>query len=346
MPQKIRFWEVQDGDKLKEIERSRLDMESRIECWLEQDISILSDDLLVIGRQVATDFGGAIDLLCLDRDGNLVVIELKRDRTPREVTAQILDYAAWAKDLSNDRITEIANRYLGECGPLEDAFRRRFLVELPEVLNERHKMLIVASEYDASSERIINYLSETYGVAINAVTFQYFRDSRGQEFLARVFLIEPERAEYQVQSRSPSKRKPPLTFEELETIAEHNGVAGLYKSLFTGLSALFDQKASTQTTATFIGIIDGSRNTILSLAPGASSPDRGLRCHIYADRISRYFGLKEEELAKMLPTDSIEGEAYKGGPLMYYGFFKDAEEVNRFLAGLLSTRRRAAQPAD
>lgn len=346
MPQKIRVWEVQDGDSLKELERSRLDMESRIECWLERDISILSDDLLVIGRQVVTDFGGAVDLLCLDRNGNLVLIELKRDRTPREVTAQILDYAAWAKDLSNDRITEIANRYLGERGPLEDAFRRRFQSELPEVLNERHKMLIVASEFDASSERIINYLSETYGVAINAVTFQYFRDSRGQEFLARVFLIEPEQAEYQVRTKSLSKRKPPLTFEELEAIAERNGVADLYRRLFAGLSALFDQKGSTRTTATFIGIIDGSRNTILSLAPGASNPDKGLCCYIYADRISRYFGLKVEELARMLPADSIEGEAYKGGPPMYYSFFKDAGEVDRFLAGLWNTRRRAAQPAD
>lgn len=342
MPQKIRLWEVQDGDKLKEIERSRLDMESRIERWLEQDISILSDDLLVISRQVATDFGGAIDLLCLDRNGNLVVIELKRDRTPREVTAQILDYAAWAKDLSNDRITEIANRYLGERGPLEDAFRKRFLVELPEVLNERHKMLIVASEYDASSERIISYLSETYGVAINAVTFQYFRDSRERELLARVFLIEPEQAEYQVQAKSLSKRKPPLTFEELQAIAERNGVAELYKRLFAGLSARFDQKGSTRTTATFIGVIDGSRNTILSLVPGASSLDKGVCCYTYINRICRYFGLEKEELVGLLPADSREGEAWKGGPPMYYSFFKDAEEVDRFLAGLGSASRRAA----
>lgn len=54
-----------------------------------------------------------------------------------------------------------------------DAFSQRFGgKELPEVLNEQHKMLIVASEIDDSSERIINYLSDTYGVSINAVTFQ------------------------------------------------------------------------------------------------------------------------------------------------------------------------------
>lgn len=341
MPQRIRLWEVQDGDKLKEIEQSRLDMESRIEGWLEQDISIISDDLLVIGRQVATDFGGAIDLLCLDRDGNVVVIELKRDRTPREVTAQILDYAAWAKDLSNDRITEVANRYLGERGPLEDAFRRRFQAELPEVLNERHKMLIVASEYDASSERIIGYLSETYGVAINAVAFQYFRDSRERELLARVFLIEPEQAEYRVQTKSPSGRKPPLTFEELQAMAERNGVAELYKRLFAGLSARFPQKGSTRTTATFGAVIDGSRSIILSLVPGESSAERGVCCYIYITRICQYFGLEKEELVKLLPADSREGTAGKDGPPMYFSFFKEPEEVDRFLTGLGSASRHA-----
>lgn len=334
MPQKIRLWEVQDKDVLKEIGQSMLNMESRIECWLEQDISIVANDFLVIGRQVVTDFGGAIDLLCLDCNGNLVVIELKRDRTPREVTAQILDYASWVKELSNDRITELANRYLGEHGPLEDAFRKRFQAELPETLNERHKMLIVASEYDTSSERIINYLSETYGVAINAVTFQYFRDSRGRELLARVFLIEPEQAEYQ-ERKSSSKRKPPLTFEELQAIAERNGVAELYRCLFAGLSSHFNQKGTTRTTATFTGLIEGSRNTILSLAPGASSLQKGVCCYVYVERFCQYFKLEREQVVKLLPANSREGEAWRGGPSMYYSFFKDTDEVNKFLAGLV-----------
>ncbi|RLG19778.1 hypothetical protein DRN74_06385 [Candidatus Micrarchaeota archaeon] len=127
MPQDIRLWAIEKGDSLKEIRRSRLDWEERIEKWLEQDISIVSDDLLVIGRQVETDFGGLIDLLCLDRTGDLVIVELKRDKTPREVTAQALDYASWVKELSSERVTEIASKYFGGgCfarGCLQAAFR-------------------------------------------------------------------------------------------------------------------------------------------------------------------------------------------------------------------------------
>ena len=108
MAEDVRIWEILEEDRLEEMKKTRLDLEARLEKWLEQDISILSSDLLVIGRQVDTDFGGFIDLLCLDYNGDVVIVELKRDKTPREVTAQALDYASWVVALSNDKITEIA----------------------------------------------------------------------------------------------------------------------------------------------------------------------------------------------------------------------------------------------
>jgi hypothetical protein len=191
MPQEVKVWKVLEGDILKSIEKTGLNLEKRLENWLLKDISILSDDLIIIGHQVR----GKIDLLSLDREGDAVIIELKRDRTPRDIVAQTLDYASWVKDLSNDEISEIAKDYLGSNGPLEEAFRRKFHEDLPETLNAGHKMLIVASEMDSSSERIVQYLSESYGVAINTASFQYFKDANGNEFLARVFLIDPKEVE-------------------------------------------------------------------------------------------------------------------------------------------------------
>ena len=59
----------------------------------------MGEDLLLLGQQVATAYGHAIDILALDRDGNLVLLELKPGRTPRDVVAQVLDYASWAHGL-------------------------------------------------------------------------------------------------------------------------------------------------------------------------------------------------------------------------------------------------------
>ena len=107
----MNLWKV-EANGLKEVSRSKLDKEDRLEKWIEQDIGILDLDLLFIGRQVATPYGGRIDLLAMDSDGNLVILELKKDKTPRDVIAQALDYASWVKDLSYKEIESIVLNYL------------------------------------------------------------------------------------------------------------------------------------------------------------------------------------------------------------------------------------------
>jgi hypothetical protein len=82
VPEEVRIWEVFEWRTLREIEKVRLNLERRSEDWLEENISMLSKDLLVIGKQVKTDFGGIIDLLCLNSQGDLTIVELKRDMTP------------------------------------------------------------------------------------------------------------------------------------------------------------------------------------------------------------------------------------------------------------------------
>ena len=58
------LWGVHDG-KLAELPKQRLDSEDRLETWITQDVSLLGMDLLIIGRQVPTRFGGRINLLAV-----------------------------------------------------------------------------------------------------------------------------------------------------------------------------------------------------------------------------------------------------------------------------------------
>jgi RecB family endonuclease NucS len=75
MPQDVRIWEIRNGNHLDELKQHTLELEEHIENWIEEDISIVRDDLMIIGRQVETAFGGIIDLLCLDSRGDIVVVE-------------------------------------------------------------------------------------------------------------------------------------------------------------------------------------------------------------------------------------------------------------------------------
>jgi hypothetical protein len=233
MPEEVRIWQVDNQDALREIKRSKLDLEARIEKWISSDISLLSPDLLIIGEQVPTASGNFIDLLCIDRSGGLVIVELKRAKTPREVTAQALDYASWVKELGIEEIDGIAARYLkGET--LKTAFQSKFGTELPEVINEHHAMRVVASEIDDSTERIIRYLAETYGVDINAVRFQFFQSDDGRQFLVRTFTVAP-----QVIDNSPApgrKRIPHTTREEFLRASDEYGRAVFEKILDLGIA--------------------------------------------------------------------------------------------------------------
>src|SRR5258706_4094458 len=105
---------------------------------------LVSDEWMLIGRQADTGFGGRIDLLAIAPDASLVLIELKRDRTPRDVVAQALDYAGWVENLKPENIRELYDRFAPGRNLAED-FRTRFGTALDEeVLNQSHQIVIVA----------------------------------------------------------------------------------------------------------------------------------------------------------------------------------------------------------
>lgn len=191
MPIEVGIWRL--GDKPEKVGMSTIDSESRLENALAQDISILSDQLMLIGRQVSTSYGKFIDMLAMDMSGNLAIIELKKNRTPREVVAQLLDYASWVQALSYEDISSIYSDK-NASNKLEKGFDDSFGMSLPEQINQQHELIVVASELDTNTERIINYLTDNYGVPINAVFFRFFRDG-DRDYLARTWLIEPEEAE-------------------------------------------------------------------------------------------------------------------------------------------------------
>lgn len=148
---------------------------------------------MLIGRQEETGFGGRIDLLAIAPDGSLVLIELKRDRTPREVVAQALDYAGWVERLRAEDIAAIYGRFAPARSLTRD-FRDRFGQDLDEeTLNQSHQIIIVAASLDDSTERIIAYLSER-DVPINVLCFQVFTHG-SEQLLSRAWLLDPVRTQ-------------------------------------------------------------------------------------------------------------------------------------------------------
>jgi hypothetical protein len=198
MPFSMKLWQVR-GKDLQEINQESLNDEQRLEDWVVKDPSILGIDVLLIGRQVTTASRGRIDLLAIDDEASLVVLELKRDKTPREIVAQALDYASWAKDLSFEQIEAIAKNFTGK--PLAQAFSDHYGFSIPQTVNTNHSMIILASELDDSSERIVEYLGGQYGVPINVLFFTFFKTA-SDEFVGRAWLKDPEEVQERTQARN------------------------------------------------------------------------------------------------------------------------------------------------
>ncbi|MFT6031062.1 MAG: hypothetical protein ACI8O8_002810, partial [Oleiphilaceae bacterium] len=191
------IWKI--GEKPKALKPIHLDSEELLEQQIFQDISILSDDWLLIGRQVYTDFGKYVDLLAIDVSGSIIVIELKKHKTPRDVVAQTIDYAAWVESLPTERFAQIyqnlAEQYQLPIKSFDEAFQAKFGNKPSEdEVNSSHQMVVVAAELDASTERIINYLNDKASVAVNAVFFSAFEDG-GNKYLSRSWMIDPGETE-------------------------------------------------------------------------------------------------------------------------------------------------------
>jgi hypothetical protein len=198
------IWKV--GASPTPLPETSLIKEELLEDMIVADPRIVSDEWMLIGRQEYTGLGGIVDLLALAPDASLVLLELKRHKTPRDVVAQSLDYASWVEKLKPQDIAAIYSRFAPGHSLAAD-FQKRFGSKLEEdSLNQNHQIIVVASALDSSTERIVAYLSER-DIAINVLCFQIF--SHGSEqLLSRAWLIDPTETQVNAATGSDHQNEP------------------------------------------------------------------------------------------------------------------------------------------
>lgn len=91
--------------------------------WICQNPEMFGEDLLIIQKEFDgfSETRERLDLLALDKDGNLVIIENKLDDTGRDVVWQSLKYASYCSNLTKAQIIQIYQGYLNRHHKGEDA---------------------------------------------------------------------------------------------------------------------------------------------------------------------------------------------------------------------------------
>ena len=203
MPITMELWQI-SKEQLVPLSKTKLDLERQLETWIEQDIGLIGLDALIVGRQVRTGYGGYIDLLAINGEGELVIIELKRSKTPRDIVAQCIDYGSWVHDLGFEDVADIyGSSYAGQA--FDQAFAEYFERPVPEKINTAYQIIIVAESLDESTERIVQHLNDVHRVNINAVFFNVFL-CEGKEFIGRSWLKDPVEVEEKTVSGGRSQQ--------------------------------------------------------------------------------------------------------------------------------------------
>ncbi|MHA1382009.1 MAG: endonuclease NucS domain-containing protein [Candidatus Helarchaeota archaeon] len=184
-----------DGKMLpyKQKDFKELHIESDLEDLLENNPEYFFEDsrIMIIGRQITTNLNSAIDLLGIDVSGNLVVIELKRDKTSRDTIAQLLEYASFVDKLDYSQLNGIFQNYLNEESNLEEYHAQFFKGELKnkEVsFNKSMKLMIVAQEITREIRQTAQFLRQK-GIDVYCASFKYFKSKNDEQIITIEFVV-------------------------------------------------------------------------------------------------------------------------------------------------------------
>ena len=192
---------IEDGI-VEKIKTDSIDYERYFESWLENSPSLLLDDeeggntVLWIGRQVTAsvgDTGKYPDLLGIDALGDLVIVELKKGKTPRETVAQILEYAAWGSRLDYNSLDDLARSYYAndECNAgkslkqiYEEVFNLESELDRESIFNRRQKLFIVAEGVSPIVKQVSEHLRYIYNMNINHLEYEVLRTKDGEYLIS------------------------------------------------------------------------------------------------------------------------------------------------------------------
>ena len=144
-------------ESLEEVTFSELGFRERenLQEWICHNPEMFGEELLIIQKEFDgfNETKERLDLLALDKDGNLVIIENKLDDSGRDVVWQSLKYASYCSNLTKAQIIQIYQGYLNRYRSGEDAEEniQEFLEkEMEEIIlnsGNRQKIYFVAAKF-------------------------------------------------------------------------------------------------------------------------------------------------------------------------------------------------------
>jgi hypothetical protein len=157
-------------------------LEQQLQSWADSCPALINAGrrMISLGCEIPTHHGHFVDNLFIDGTGTLVAVEIKRGQSPRNVVAQMLDYAAFVSGLSWSDVDRFCRmRHGSEASAV---FARTFGNSLNVASSPAHRLTIVAESFEPSVLDQARYLINGYGVRLVLIEFRLFQIA-GQSLL-------------------------------------------------------------------------------------------------------------------------------------------------------------------
>ena len=193
---------------LTTIEETSFQKEKIQEATLREAIRkmpvILREELLIVAEEYSNweDSGRRIDVLAIDKGGNLVVVELKRTEDGGHAELQAIRYAAMVNSMTFENVVTAFQRHLQKIGHIEKApsaeeMIRTFVLpsvdregegSMPTVLSGEVRIILVAREFSREVTASVLWLRD-YGLDIRCLRLVPYR--MGTDLLIHVDTVLP-----------------------------------------------------------------------------------------------------------------------------------------------------------
>lgn len=200
---------------------------------LKKQIDVIAPDVLIISEEFSewSDSRRRIDLLGVDREGNIVVIELKRTETGEHMDLQAIRYASMVSTLTFGRAVEIFNKYLitieSELNAEDEL--SSYLGENIEHFASDVRIILVSSDFSKELTTSVMWLNER---DLDIRCYRLIPLKLNNEILIDVQQIIPlpEAESYQVKVREQKEeRREAIKGSKDNTKYSFNGDIGLSK---------------------------------------------------------------------------------------------------------------------
>ena len=209
-----------------------------LEKWIEDNPEILGEDLIVITTEYdkfdKTD--ERLDILALDQQGNVVVVELKRDDSGKNVDLQAIKYAAYCSTLTFDEIVEEHQEYLSKKGLVvtREAARERlmkFVSDEFEELSDKPRIILVSKEFRQEVTASVLWLRK-FGLDIRCVKLTPYEFNKTTiAFESSILIPLPEAGDFIIKAEKKDNVEHSLTVTQQEYMAFYKGIISEFKTL-------------------------------------------------------------------------------------------------------------------